>query len=312
MIISASLFSGCSLFTANKAGLQVITNDVAADIYLDGKKQGSSPYIGQDLKPGEYTLELKPIDATLTSYQTKVTLRKQLLTVLTWRPGDRPETSGGVLMEMDPLRNKNNAELSVITIPDGAIITLDDEAKGFAPVLVENIEPGDHQLEVRLPSYDSQVHTITVQQGYRMNVTVKLSKQQVASPTGELSGLIASSSTSLSASKSATLSGTASGSAKKTVASPSPAPKVSPSPKAATSSAAKQGTTVRIKPTGYKENGVEGLRVRTGSGPDYDQLGFAPTGSTYPYLNKEFDGWYQVNFEGKTGWISSAYAELIP
>lgn len=309
MIVSAVIFSGCTLFTPNKAGLQVITNDIAADIYLDGKKQGSSPFINQDLKPGEYTLELKPIDATLTPYQTKVILRKQLLTVLTWRPGNRPETSGGVLMEMDPLRNKNNAELSVTTIPDGAIITLDNEAKGFAPVLVENISAGDHQLEVRLPSYDSQVHTITVQQGYRMNVSVKLSKQQTATMSSELSGLSATGSALVATNSATTSPKVASAAAKK--ASPSPSPKASATPKPASSSAT-QGSKVRIKPTGYQENGVEGLRVRTGSGPDYDQLGFAPTGSSYPYLNKEFDGWYQVNFEGKTGWISSTYAELTP
>jgi len=171
------LLSGCALSDiTQKSGLQVISSNVPSSIYLDGKYLNKTPYINKEIKAGDYTVALHPDDPTLASYETKISLKPGILSVVIWKPGTRPETSGGVTYEMEKLPYSKKSELSLITIPDSGIIRVDDQNKGFAPILVENISPGEHQYEVTLPSYEGQNHTINVLEGYRMNVTVKLAK----------------------------------------------------------------------------------------------------------------------------------------
>ena len=150
--VTAFFFSAC---TPDKSGLQVLSSDVPSAVYLDGKYLDRTPYINKDLKPAEYSLEIRPDDPSFVPYQTKLSMKKGVLTVVDWKPGKRPETSGGVIFETEALPDKKATELSITTIPDGGIIYVDGEAKGFAPVTVQNLDKGEHQFEVKLPSYEA-------------------------------------------------------------------------------------------------------------------------------------------------------------
>jgi hypothetical protein len=287
----ASLFlSACSLNSLKvKSGLQILTNDVPATIFLDGKQLSKTPFIDKDIAPGEYTVQIQPEDPNLASYETKITLRKGLLTVITWKPGTRPETSGGVIYEMEPLKNKNTSELSLISIPDAAIVNVDNQSKGFAPVLVENIKTGEHEFDVSLPSYETQKHTINVLPGHRMNVTVKLAKLESTTGAGT------------TATSAANTSGITAGT------NPSPTPITSVTPVKAVLPPPK----VKIKATGVKQNNQEGLRVRDQAGSGGKEIGFALTDAEYAYLNETSNNWYKIQFENQVGWISGQYAQLI-
>jgi hypothetical protein len=299
VLFTSIFFSGCTNPLApKKAGLQVITNEVPSSIFINGQYLEKTPYIGKDLKPGEYTLKIQPDDTKLVAHETTVQLRSGLLTVVTWKPGDRPETSGGVIYEMEKMSNSKNAELSIISIPDGAIVKVDDNSKEFTPVIIRDVTAGQHEFEVSLPSYDIQKHTINVVAGYRMNVTVKLARasealEQTLSQTNEASssaqvtasplptGAVASNSSQIK---------TATNSAKTT-------------PKLIT------GPSVKILPTNMMVNGKEVLRVRDAAS-NGKEIGFAPVGSNYSYLNEKSNGWLKIDFEGQTGWVSGQYAEL--
>ena len=180
LIIAGITLSGCTLpFGPAKAGLQVMTTEIPASVFLNGQYLEKTPYIGKNLKPGEYLLKVQPDDPEYVPYETTISLNKGLLTVVTWKPGTRPETSGGVIYEMESLPQKRT-EISIISIPDKAIVSLDSQQKDFTPLLLENVEEGSHEFEIRLPSYDSQKHTINVIEGYRINITVKMAKQSLA------------------------------------------------------------------------------------------------------------------------------------
>jgi uncharacterized protein YgiM (DUF1202 family) len=301
------LLGGCSILSRKtKAGLQVITNDISSSVFLDGQYLDKTPYIGKELKPGTYSLRIEPDDSSLTPHETSVTLRKGLLTVVTWKPGTRPETSGGVIYEMEPLSNKKRSELSLISLPDGVIVTVDNQGKEFTPLLIEDIEPGQHEFEVSLPSYETQKHNINVIEGHRMNITVKLAKAETAEPTTTQPA-----ETDQTASQSAEVLGaTASASLPAADAPPSsPAPATS-SAQSPTGSTPSTGATVTIEKTNYFVSGKEVLRVRASASSDGAELGFAEVGSTHPYLQETTDGWYKINFDGKTGWVSATFAKL--
>jgi len=291
-LVSIFLFSGCTLLGPNKAGLQVMSADIPASIFLDGQYVEKTPLINKELKPGDYVLRIEPEDTTLSSYETKVNLKKGLLTVVTWKPGERPETSGGVIYEMEKLPKNNTSQLQLISIPDRAIVSLDGGDKDFAPLLIEDIAAGHHDFEVSLPSFDTQKHTINVLPGYKMLVTVKLAKQSL--------------STSETVTKEATESA-------EVIATASAQPADKTATKSAQTTLIKKVTTgpkVTINKTGFFVNSKEVLRVRDSVGSAGKELGYAPVGNEYEYLGQTQSNWYQINFDGQTGWVSGQYSTL--
>jgi hypothetical protein len=257
---------------------------------LDGKYLDHTPYITKDLKPAEYSLEIRPDDPGFVPYQTKLSMKKGVLTVVDWKPGKRPETSGGVIFETEALRDKKASELSITTIPDGGIIYVDGEAKGFAPVTVQNMTKGEHQFEVKLPSYEAIAKQINILEGYRLLVTVKLGKQDYVATSSTLPAPAATSSASLPATGSGKVQGISTRSAATTLV----------------------GTKVVIQPTGYEEDGKEVLRVRAESNSSSAEIGKANVGGTYNYLQEVRDGWVKIQFGSQVGWVSLQYVKVVP
>jgi len=281
ILIISLAFSACT--SRLNGGLQVLSGDTPASVYLDGKFMERTPYVNKELKPADYTLEIRPDDTSFVPYQTKVSLKHGMLTVVNWKPGHRPETSGGVIFETEPLRDKKATELVITTIPDGGIIYVDGEAKGFAPATVQNLSKGEHQFEVRLPSYETQIHPINILEGYRILVTVKLGKQDYQAPRPS----------TVSASPVATVS-----------ASP-------PSTVASTSAQALAPPKVVISKTNFFFNGKEVLRVRSDANASADELGYAPVGNEYRYLQESKEGWVKIQFDNQVGWVSRQFVSII-
>jgi uncharacterized protein YgiM (DUF1202 family) len=304
VVVATSLvLSGCTtiLDKNNKAGLQVITDDITASIFLDGQYVDRTPFINKELKPASYTLKIEPEDQTLVPYETTITLRKGLLTVVTWKPGTRAELSGGVVYELEKLPNRKQTELSVVSIPDGAVVSVDSGAKEFAPYLTSELVPGSHELSVTLPSYETQEHTINIVEGHRLNILVKLAKSPSALAPAETTPAAVTEPTI--ASESATASNSAA--KKPPTATASGKPLITPS-----ASQTVTGPKVTITSTNFFQDGVEVLRVRDQANASGKELGFAQVGSSYQYLGKEEAGWYNIQFGTQTGWVNKSYAKL--
>lgn len=297
-MVSSLFLSGCSVLDRrNVAGLQVITNDVPVSVFLNDQHLDKSPVIVKDLKPGSYTLEIQPDDPTLVPYETTITLRKGLLTVVTWKPGTSPETSGGVIYELEKLTDKSQTEISVVSLPDGAIVSFDGGVKEFAPTLVSNVTPGNHEFEASLPSYETQQHTINAVEGHRLHITVKLAK----------TGREATKETTPNASPNPSTAPPATSSAQLT--SPSASPSAQPL-RTAVSNPTVGGPSVTIKSTNYFVEGKEVVRVRDQASPAGKEVGLAEVGKSYPYLGTTQNGWYKIQVGTTEGWVSGQYATL--
>jgi hypothetical protein len=286
VIVGISLFlSGCN--SASNSGLQVQTGDIPASVHLDGKFAEKTPYVNRELKPGEYSLEIRPDDTSFVTYQTKVSLKRGMLTVVDWQPGKRPETSGGVIYETEPLREKTATEFLITTIPDGGIVYVDGEAKGFAPVTITNLAKGEHSFEVKLPSYTTQTHPINILEGYRIIATVKLGKQDYQAQPTPAASSSAINTASAAANTNSGAAQTASGSATNV-----------PRPRAI------------IRQTNFFQAGKEVLRVRADANSSAREVGFAPVGQAYPYLKESKNGWVKIQFNGAPGWISQQFTAI--
>lgn len=264
-----------------QSGLQVITDNISSSLFLDGSYLDKTPYINKKIRPGEYTLRIEPESSELNPYETPISLTKGLLTVVTWKPGKTIETSGGVIYEMKPLENKSETEVSFITIPDNAIISFDGGEKKFSPLALKEVDPGHHEFEVSLPSYESQKHTINLIKGYNLNISVKLIRAEEALE------------------ETSTEDDT---DAAQTEADQAPTDQ----------------TQVKILSTNFYQDGAEVLRVRTEANLNSDQVGFVKVDQSYPYLDQTDDGWHQIKFkdaltdESKQGWVSPDYSQLSP
>lgn len=298
LLCSGLLLSGCNpLVKKAKSGLQVqMTDSTAASVYLNDNYVEKTPFISRELNPGEYVLKIQPDDPELIPYETKITLRSGLLTVVTWQLANRPELSGGVIYEMEPINLKNKSELSFATIPDGAIITVSGKDKIFSPAVVPDVTPGHIEFEVTLPSYGTQKHTINAIPGYRMLVTVKLAKENVATPTPEPAEIQQETQPDTQATPTAT----------PVVNLPQQTASVSATPTIPIGT----GRQVLIQPTNFYVDGVEVLRVRDLPSSNGKEVGFAQVGKTYTYLGTTENNFLNIQFNEVSGWVSNQYAQL--
>lgn len=58
------------------------------------------------------------------------------------------------------------------------------------------------------------------------------------------------------------------------------------------------------------DTGIGYLRVRSGPGKSYDEIGRATVGSKYTYLAQQ-SGWYKIDFNGREGWVSADFAKKL-
>src|SRR6186997_3656762 len=86
-----------------------------ADVYLNDKIVGKSPYENKKLNPGEYTLKLVVTNTPGTFYpwETKIKLVPQSLTYVNRTIGDTDGTSGHQIIWLEKLADPNAKELAV-------------------------------------------------------------------------------------------------------------------------------------------------------------------------------------------------------
>lgn len=314
LLCSGLVLTGCSLQNLQnlkaKSGLQVVTEVTqSASLFLDGEYLDKTPYINKNIKPGIYSLKIQPLDKDLATYETQIKLAQGSLTVVTWNPGKTPETSGGVIYELEDITtgDSSKAEIVFTTIPDTAIMTFDSQPQTFSPLTLPNIEPGNHEFEVKLPSYQTQKHTLNAVAGKRLNVTVKLAKEPAPSTlTPEPSPIPTSTSSAIPTNPKSLASSSA-------ITQASLAAKLQPTGTSSQTSGSNTltGARILIKSTGYLQNQKEVLRVRAEADPQAATIGWADVGKEYKYLGQHTNGWYQIELQpNQTGWVSEQYSQL--
>lgn len=166
--------------TSAKAGLQIETGGVATDIYLDGVKIGTSPLLNQELKPGKYTLLLRPTNTQYVSYQREVNLAENFLSVVIWEPAMSVEESGGIFIEPKQLTKRQadelSAKLAISSSPDKILVKIDDGEALVTPQKNLGVAANNYLLNFSLPSYESREQKIQVVDDEEIMIFVKLTK----------------------------------------------------------------------------------------------------------------------------------------
>lgn len=171
------LLSSCNLPIGSKryAALSV-TSTPKTSVYLDGEQLGTTPYYNEKLKPGDYTIKLVPENSNNPPWETRVALHAGIWTVVSRELSETDDYSSGYILTLQPQSNQDQSSILVITTPDGSVVSIDNEPKGFAPVAIDSITEGDHTLTISSPGYYDKSIKAQLVNGYKLTANIQLSK----------------------------------------------------------------------------------------------------------------------------------------
>lgn len=270
-----------------KAALQVVSTPKAT-VFLNGNHVGQTPYFNEKLKPGEYTLKIVPeaVEDSFLSWQGIVKLNPGIMTVVNRSLAESEDKSSGYVLSLEPMAEKKEAKISVISTPDGVVVNLDGEPKGFTPLVLENVPAGERLLTVSAPGFKEETIKAKAAKGYKLMINVQLAREIEEEIEEEEEEEIEEEATE----------------------SAKPAEDLEEGEEA-TEGAEMERPYVKIKdtPTGW-------LNVRSEpstAGKEETVLTKINPGEVYKFIEANETGWYKIEYEkGKQGWISGKYATL--
>jgi len=180
--------SGVAFFALKPkvAGIYIDAVPVAS-VFVNGKEMGNTPYkVTQE--PGEVVLKLVPKDLSQTNlfpYETRVALLPGVETVVRHTFGSTEDSGSGEIISFEKV-SKTETSLAIVTIPDGAEITIDNGTQVFGPHKTSSISAGDHTLLIKAKGYADRTVKVKTHEGYKLTAIVTLSKNPigfVATPT---------------------------------------------------------------------------------------------------------------------------------
>lgn len=167
----------------NSYGKLKIISSPTASVFINNMVIGKTPFEDK-YKVGEYLLKLIP-EGTATetaSWNGKINVYKNALTYVNRELGSSDIFSAGEIFTTqkmpEPPKNSNSGEIYIETEPQGAIVTLDSDEKGVAPLVLQDVTRGDHELSVFMPGFFRRTQKINVDSGYRVNASFKLALDQ--------------------------------------------------------------------------------------------------------------------------------------
>lgn len=188
LIFTSVFLSGCSLKKA-PAALQINTTPVA-NVFIEGKLLGKTPFSESNFKAGEVLLKLIPEATTqpLVSWEGKVKLTSGVLTLIDREFAPTEGGSSGQILTLERLKEKKTASILVISDPDGALVKINNETKGFAPLAMDKVNEGEYEILISKEGFAERTVKAKVANGYRLVVSAKLAEGGgVKTPTGETS-----------------------------------------------------------------------------------------------------------------------------
>ena len=166
-----------------KSGLSVSVLDGTANVYLDNELLGTTPLDSGELKAGEHTVR---VENDTASYEVSVDFPAKSEVVLTRDLGVSSVFSSGQNFWVE--KSSSDTVLSVISEPAGAKVFIDNTEVGATPYSSNNLSDGEYELKVERVGYEEQTARIKVQNGFKLNVAMKLFPVPVPSTVNLLEG----------------------------------------------------------------------------------------------------------------------------
>ncbi len=197
VLVGVAIVKGVFLKPAN-AGLR-IESLPQSSVFLDGKSLGKTPYEEEKLPSGERILKLVPEGGMFSPWEAKVKLYGGTMTVVRREFGETESNSSGEIITLEKTADKKTASLSIISFPDSAMVKVNNQSRGFTPLLLEKLSEQEIEIIVSAPGFKEKTVKTKLVGGFKtiVNVKLKQSKEETltgtptptpsASPSGSLS-----------------------------------------------------------------------------------------------------------------------------
>lgn len=296
MIVMASfVLSACRTpWSQEFAGLTVQSADGSNfQVYLNDLHLGQAPIQRSDIKPGTYRIKLDPGDGT-KMYEGQIRLHSGTISTVLWSFAGQQPTGTGEILELEPLASNARAELSVITVPEGSTVQLNNTTYGLSPVILDEAEPGQYSLTLNAVGHLKKTMAVRIEAGHRLHVFSRLERSgeslDQASPLP------------------VPMDGTTPAPSTESGSTPTPSPTATPT---TTPTASGSGTVMTPPYLTIKETGTGWLRVRSSASSAGTEVARVNVGTRHSVKQMQ-DGWYQIEYEpGKTGWVSGQYVDYV-
>ena len=165
-----ALLSGCSAVSFNKPSALQITSTPEASVFLDGKHLGKTPFYSDQITSGSHVIKVAAFQAI---YVDKITLTPGTLTVVDRDLADNFMAQSGENLWLEP----GLTGTMIVSRPLGADITIDGKFYGKTAKLIQNLEDGDHKVQLSIDGYISREFAIKTSSKYRLVADVTLASQ---------------------------------------------------------------------------------------------------------------------------------------
>jgi len=291
VLILLGLIVKNKLFGGPEAGAISVSVNSKSSVFIDNVRVGTSPYTNEKIVSGEHLVKVVPEDAAtgLASWEGEVNVMPNVLTIINRNLGQTESVSSGEVFWLEKISSKDKAGLTVVSVPDQAVVKMDGEPKGFAPVSIEDLNPGTYQVVVASTGYEERtIPSAKAVAGYKLIINVQLAKKiegiQEATESGERAEVELTPTTKVT-------------------------PKLTPSPKVTSKPSLIPPEKPYVK---IKETSTGWLRVREEPSASATELAKVDPGEMFPYLNEQKNGWLKIEYEkDKEGWVSGSYVELV-
>jgi hypothetical protein len=173
--------------TYSMASLQINSNPPGAEIWFHDNNTGMyTPFFLPEINPfityvfvlknpgyepyravvtpqsGEavvFSADLVPLPTTTPQTVVSETPTTQIDSIPTNAPVTTQQVQG------QSTSSDTSGSLSVTTTPAGAVVSVDNEAKGISPTMISGISPGTHALKISKAGYQDFSTTITIEAG---------------------------------------------------------------------------------------------------------------------------------------------------
>jgi hypothetical protein len=152
ILATAGIYAGRSLFGGETAeavqlGMLVVeSNPSGVQVFVDGEARGLTP-AKLSLKPGPHLVELRG----------RGTPRVRTVTV-------NAGAQVSHYVELAEASTPVTGQLDVRSDPPGAKVTVDGQAAGVSPIVISNLQPGEHTVVLQ-SQHGSVRHTVTIEPG---------------------------------------------------------------------------------------------------------------------------------------------------
>ncbi len=181
VVLVGLIFFALGYFKPQGSAISVGSTPTAT-VYLNGESVGKTPY-SANINPGEISLRLVPDgQGNLLDYETKINLNPGVKTIVRRTFAGTEAAASGEIISFEKVSDAD-ASLSVISDPDAAQIMVDGIVKGFTPLKISKIAPGEHQLIIAAPGRESKSFNIKTIDGYKLTVIAKLAESAQPTPT---------------------------------------------------------------------------------------------------------------------------------